>query len=52
MNNKNLLIGAGVVIVGYLLWKKLQPKEKTCVKWEQIKVCAEAPCPKTCVEYK
>ena len=24
MKNKNLLIGAGVVIVGYLLWKKSQ----------------------------
>ena len=24
MNNKNLLIGAGVVVVGYLLWKKSQ----------------------------
>jgi hypothetical protein len=26
MKNKNLLIGAGVVIVGYLLWKKSQGK--------------------------
>jgi hypothetical protein len=26
MNNKNLLIGAGVVIVGYLFWKKSQSK--------------------------
>lgn len=26
MQNKNLLIGAGVVIVGYLLWKKSQKK--------------------------
>jgi hypothetical protein len=24
MKNKNLLIGAGVVVVGYLLWKKSQ----------------------------
>lgn len=24
MNNKNLLIGAGVLVVGYLLWKKSQ----------------------------
>jgi hypothetical protein len=24
MKNKNLLIGAGVVIVGYLFWKKSQ----------------------------
>jgi hypothetical protein len=24
MNNKNLLIGAGIVVVGYLLWKKSQ----------------------------
>jgi len=54
MKNKNLLIGAGVVIVGYLLWKKSQskPKEKTCVKWEQINECIRTPCPKTCVEYK
>jgi len=26
MENKKLLIGAGVVIVGYLLWKKSQSK--------------------------
>jgi hypothetical protein len=26
MNNKNLLIGAGVVVVAYLLWKKSQNK--------------------------
>ena len=26
MKNKNLLIGVGVVIVGYLLWKKSQSK--------------------------
>jgi hypothetical protein len=26
MENKNLLIGAGVVIVGYLLWKKSKSK--------------------------
>ena len=26
MKNKNLLIGAGVVIVAYLLWKKSQGK--------------------------
>ena len=26
MNNKNLLIGVGVVVVGYLLWKKIQSK--------------------------
>jgi len=26
MKNKNLLIGAGVVVVGYLLWKKSQSK--------------------------
>jgi hypothetical protein len=26
MNNKNLLIGAGVVVVGYLLWKKSKSK--------------------------
>jgi hypothetical protein len=24
MKNKNLLIGAGIVVVGYLLWKKSQ----------------------------
>ena len=27
MKNTNLLIGAGVVIVGYLLWKKSQKDE-------------------------
>ena len=27
MKNKNLLIGAGVVVVGYLLWKKSQKDE-------------------------
>ena len=26
MKNKNLLIGAGVVVVAYLLWKKSQSK--------------------------
>jgi len=49
MKNKNLLIGAGVVIVGYLLWKKYKPK--TCVKWIQP-MCKVAPCPPTCQEYK
>ena len=29
MKNKNLLIGAGVVIVGYLLWKKSQSNSVT-----------------------
>jgi hypothetical protein len=29
MENKKLLIGAGVVIVGYLLWKKSQTKVNT-----------------------
>jgi hypothetical protein len=29
MENKKLLIGAGVVIVGYLLWKKSQSKVNT-----------------------
>ena len=51
MKNKNLLIGAGVVIAGYLIWKKLQPKEKICVKWVQP-MCITSPCPKTCAEYK
>ena len=51
MKNKNLLIGAGVVVVGYLLWKKLQPKEKTCVKWSQNE-CVRTPCNQTCEEYK
>jgi hypothetical protein len=49
MKNKNLLIGDGVVIAGYLIWKKLQPKK--CLKWNQP-MCAEAPCPPTCVEYE
>jgi hypothetical protein len=33
MNNKNLLIGAGVVIIGYLLWKKSQKTQysKECI---------------------
>lgn len=36
MNNKNLLIGAGVIVLGYLLWKKsqskslLSPKQMQC----------------------
>lgn len=29
MNNRNLLIGAGVVVVGYLLWKKSQANSVT-----------------------
>jgi hypothetical protein len=49
MKNKNLLIGAGVVIVGYLLWKKYKPK--TCVKWSTIQ-CVTSPCPQICEEYK
>ena len=49
MKNKNLLIGAGVLVVGYLLWKKYKPKK--CVKWTQ-NVCATAPCNQTCKEYK
>ena len=46
---KYLLIGVGVLVVGYLLWKKYKPKK--CVKWTQ-NVCATAPCNQTCVEYK
>jgi hypothetical protein len=49
MKNKNLLIGAGVVVVGYLLWKKFKPKK--CIKWVQPS-CAVAPCPQQCIEYK
>jgi|LakMenE18May11ns_1017448.scaffolds.fasta_scaffold7777948_1 hypothetical protein len=49
MKNKNLLIGVGVIIAGYLLWKKLQPKK--CVKWSQNQ-CITAPCPQTCEEYE
>jgi hypothetical protein len=49
MKNKNLLIGAGVVVLGYLLWKKFKPKK--CVKWSQ-NVCVTAPCNHTCEEYK
>jgi hypothetical protein len=51
MKNTNILIGAGVVIAGYLLWKKLQPKEKTCVKWSENQ-CVRSPCTQTCEEYK
>jgi len=29
MENKKLLIGAGVIVVGYLLWKKSQNKVNT-----------------------
>lgn len=29
LDKKNILIGAGVVIVGYLLWKKSQSKVNT-----------------------
>jgi hypothetical protein len=49
LDKKNILIGAGVIIAGYLLWKKYKPK--TCVKWNQP-MCLVAPCPPTCVEYK
>lgn len=51
MKNKKILIGVGVVIAGYLLWKKLQPKEKICVKWSQEQ-CVRSPCPQTCEQYK
>jgi hypothetical protein len=31
MNNRNLLIGAGVLVVGYLLWKKsVKSKKMKC----------------------
>jgi hypothetical protein len=49
MKNKNLLIGAGVVIAGYLIWKKIQPKK--CLKWSNIQ-CITAPCNQTCEEYE
>ena len=49
MKTKNLLIGAGVVIAGYLLWKKgknkstikpIDPKKAECIKqgryWDDV----------------
>ena len=39
MKNKNLLIGAGVVVVGYLLWKKSQNKVN---KTQYSKECYES----------
>jgi hypothetical protein len=54
MKNKNLLIGAGVVVVGYFLWKKSQskvnlkaidPREAECVKqgrsWDDVEKFCE-----------
>jgi hypothetical protein len=40
MENKKLLIGAGVVVIGYLLWKKSQTKSvaKTDVFTPQVKM--------------
>ena len=35
MNNKNILIGAGVVIVGYLLWKKSQKNSQNALNETQ-----------------
>ncbi len=38
MNNRNLLIGAGVVVVGYLLWKKNETnKNNNCEKQWDLK---------------
>jgi hypothetical protein len=61
MKNKNLLIGAGVIALAVYLFKedssgksmygKIFPKEKKCIKFVQP-MCAVAPCPPTCVEYK
>jgi hypothetical protein len=49
IDNRNILIGAGVVVVGYLLWKKNQskvtlksidPREAECIKqgrsWDSV----------------
>ena len=47
--DKKVLIGAGILVVGYLAYKKFKPKK--CVKWNQP-MCSVAPCPPTCVEYK
>jgi len=49
MKTKNILIGAGVLVVGYLVYEKFKPKK--CVKWSQVR-CIQAPCNQTCEEYK
>ena len=49
IDNKKILIGAGILVVGYLAYEKFKPKK--CVKWSN-RVCAEAPCNQSCVEYK
>jgi len=53
MKNTNILIGAGVVIAGYLIWKKSKskPKQKKCLKWNQPN-CKTAPCPPQCEQYE
>ena len=54
MKTKKILIGAGVVIAGYLLWKqykKNNPKQKKCLKWNQV-VCVTAPCNPQCEQYE
>lgn len=61
MNNKNLLIGAGLIAIAVYLFKKdasgssvydeIFPKEKKCVKYTTV-YCAVAPCPPECIEYK
>jgi hypothetical protein len=53
MKTKNILIGAGVVIVSYLLWRKNQNKVNTkkCLKWSQPN-CIKAPCPAQCEQYE
>jgi hypothetical protein len=49
MKTKNILIGAGVVIVSYLLWRK--NKNRKCLKWSQPN-CIKAPCPAQCEQYE
>jgi hypothetical protein len=35
MNNKNILIGAGVIVLGYLLWKKSQKNSQNALNETQ-----------------
>ena len=51
MKNKNILIGLVGLGVLYALYIKNNPKAKKCVKWTQP-MCAKAPCPPQCDEYK
>jgi hypothetical protein len=61
MNNKNILIGVGIIALAVYLFKKdssgrsmygkIFPKEKKCLKWTQPQ-CITAPCNRECSEYE